>query len=437
VTLLVISPDYASHLLPLATLATAWRDRGERVIVATGEATASIVESFGFERVELRLGRGSNPGTIRAEEQPEEEDDSLRGFFDATRRGMVPTLAYQARERLTDLMWQPVETARRVQDVVAAVGADAILVDHLAFSARLALDAMRVRYADVVLGHPSALPVGDELYGFPPEWPSAFRPAPEELAELRALCARVGDNFTREWNTALAELDPLAAPSPDAFAGHGELLMFNYPQELADPVRSGMLSPHVYLGSAVRGEAPDPQVDAWLAAGRSESGQEPFVYVSFGSFLSVRGDVLARVAAAIRVCGLRAAIAVGSADRAELGELPTDWLVREFLPQVTLLDSATLAVTHGGNNSVTEAVTAGVPMLVLPFSTDQFAGAAAIERAGIGAALDPNSATAGQIEAALRSLLAADRSPSRELADSLQAMPGRERAFDALSSVTS
>jgi zeaxanthin glucosyltransferase len=178
-------------------------------------------------------------------------------------------------------------------------------------------------------------------------------------------------------------------------------------------------------------------VDAWLAAGRSESGQEPFVYVSFGSFLSVRGDVLARVAAAIRVCGLRAAIAVGSADRAELGELPTDWLVREFLPQVTLLDSATLAVTHGGNNSVTEAVTAGVPMLVLPFSTDQFAGAAAIERAGIGAALDPNSATAGQIEAALRSLLAADRSPSRELADSLQAMPGRERAFDALSSVTS
>ena len=34
VTLLVISPDYASHLLPLATLATAWRDAGERVVVA-------------------------------------------------------------------------------------------------------------------------------------------------------------------------------------------------------------------------------------------------------------------------------------------------------------------------------------------------------------------------------------------------------------------
>ena len=27
-TLLVISPDYASHLVPLATLATAWQDAG-------------------------------------------------------------------------------------------------------------------------------------------------------------------------------------------------------------------------------------------------------------------------------------------------------------------------------------------------------------------------------------------------------------------------
>lgn len=433
-TLLVISPDYASHLLPLATLATAWRDRGQRVVVATGEATAALVASFGFERVDLRLGRGSNPGTIRAEEQPEEEDDSLRGFFDATRRGMLPTLRYQAQERLTDLMWQPVETARAVQRVVASVAPDAILVDHLAFSARLALDAGRVPYADVLLGHPSALPVGDELYGFPPEWPRAFAPDTTELEELRALCGRVSESFTREWNAALAELDPLASPSADAFAGHGDLLLLNYPQQLADPARDRMLPPHVYLGSAVRGEASDPEVDAWLA-----SSDEPFVYVSFGSFLSVRADVLARVCAAVRACGLRAAVATGSADRAELeqlGELPADWLVREFLPQVTLLGSATLAVTHGGNNSVTEAATAGVPMLVLPFSTDQFAGAAAIERSGIGEALDPNDATVDQLTAALRRLLTAERSATDSLARLLQSEPGRERAFAALSSIS-
>ncbi|MEO5745493.1 MAG: glycosyltransferase, partial [Terracoccus sp.] len=161
-TLLVISPDYASHLYPLATLATAWRAAGERVVVATGPATDSIVSAFGFERVGLQLGRGSNPGVIRADAQPEGEDDALRGFFAATRRGAVATLEFQARARGADLLWNPVGVARAVQDVIDEVRPDEIIVDHLAFGARLALTATGTRHADVVLGHPSALTVGDE-----------------------------------------------------------------------------------------------------------------------------------------------------------------------------------------------------------------------------------------------------------------------------------
>ncbi len=123
-TLLVISPDYASHLLPLATLATAWQARGERVVVATGPATADIVSEFGFERIDLRLGRGSNPGVIAAENQPPDEGESLRGFFEATRRGAVATLTYQASERLVDLMWEPAASAKATQRIVERVAPD-------------------------------------------------------------------------------------------------------------------------------------------------------------------------------------------------------------------------------------------------------------------------------------------------------------------------
>jgi UDP:flavonoid glycosyltransferase YjiC (YdhE family) len=393
-TLLIISPDYASHLLPLATLGTAWRDRGERVVVATGPATAAIVESFGFERVNLQLGKGSNPGVIRAEDQPKGEDDALRGFFDATRRGPVETLVFQAEARLSDLMWEPVRQARAVQQIVAELQPDAIIVDHLAFSARVGLVAGRIPHADVVLGHPSALPVPGELYGFPPEWPSTITPSDESLSSLRELCERVSTSFTAEWNDALLSLDPTAAPSPDAFAEHGDLLLFNYPESLAVPGR--VTAPHVYLGSAVRDEPIDSEVADWLSV------DKPFVYVSFGSFLSVRGDVLSRVVAALEALGVRAAIALGSA---EPFDVPDGWLVREFLPQVTLLRSAAAAVTHGGNNSVTEASTYGVPLLVLPFSTDQFAGAAALERAGHGVVLPPNTATVDELADALSRVL--------------------------------
>ena len=429
-TLLVVSPDYASHLYPLATLATAWRDAGERVVVATGPATDGIVRGFGFEREHLQLGRGSNPGVIRAEDQPRGEDEALRGFFAATRQGAVPTLSFQARARRTDLLWDPVGVAHEVLRVVERVRPDAVVVDHLAFSARLALSSAGIRHADVVLGHPSALTVGDEVYGLPPVFPRRVQPAPEELAGLRHLCESVRDEFTEQWNAALATLAPGAAPSRDAFAETGDVLLLNYPGELHPEDRTRLLPPHAFLGSAVREEPRDDEVERWLAA-----DDRPVAYVSLGSFLSVRSDVLARIVEALRGLELRVAVAAGSTPPAALGIVPDSWLVRPVLPQVTLLRHAVLAVSHGGNNSVTEALTAGVPLVVLPLSTDQFAGAAALEDAGLGEALDPNSASPGEIRDAASRLLTLDEPVRRRLdalRDALVETPGAARARSAL-----
>jgi UDP:flavonoid glycosyltransferase YjiC (YdhE family) len=431
VTLLVISPDYASHLYPLATLATAWREAGERVVVATGPATDDIVQGFGYERAELRLGRGSNPGVIRAEDQPRGEDDALQGFFDATRRGAVETLEFQARARRDDLLWDPVGTARDVVRVLDTVQPDDVIVDHLAFSARIALSANGIRHADVVLGHPTALVVDGEVYGCPPAFPRCIRPAAAALAGLRHLCERVRDDFTSQWNDALSTLAPGAPPSDDAFAEAGDVLLLNYPGELHPAERTAALPPHAFLGSAVRAEPADREVVDWLAA----DDERPIVYVSLGSFLSVRSDVLARVAEALRGLDVRVALASGSARRADLGPLPSPWLIRDVLPQVALLGRAALTVTHGGNNSVTEALTAGVPLLVLPLSTDQFAGAAALEEAAVGEALDPNSATPQELRDAVVRLLGLPTPRRRRLLDlagPLRLEPGPARARAAV-----
>jgi len=185
----------------------------------------------------------------------------------------------------------------------------------------------------------------------------------------------------------------------------------------------------------VRAEVRDAEVEDWLADARAAGDDRPLVYVSFGSFLSVRGDVLARVTDALRGLDVRVALATGSTDPAELGPIPDSWLVRGFLPQVALLGAAALAVTHGGNNSVTEAMTAGVPLLVLPFSTDQFAGAEAVETNGFGLSLAPNTATAPELRDAALAVLAlpaADRARLDTLSASLRDGAGPRRAYEAL-----
>jgi zeaxanthin glucosyltransferase len=426
VTLLVVSPDYASHLFPLLALAGAWAEVGDRVVVATGPGVAGHVERAGFERVDLILGRGSNPGTARVDEQPHGEDENLRAFFAATRQGALATLRLQAELRRNDLLWQPVETARRTIEVVETVRPEAIVVDHLAFGATIGLRSAGIPYADVVLGHPSALPVAGERYGVPPSWPGALRPDAADLADLEGLADEVARRFTESYVGALRVLDPGAAGVDDAFEAHGTSVLFSYPADLHDPLRTARLPDrHAFLGSLVRHEAPDEAAAGWLAA---DDGR-PIVVVSFGTFLSARSDVLARIAAALRGLEVRVALATGSTHPAELGPLPADWLVRPFIPQVALVRQAALAITHGGNNGVTEALTAGAPLLVLPFSTDQFAIAADLERSGLGIALDPNAADASVIRAAAGRLLGEPyRSVAARLGAALRADPGPGRA---------
>jgi zeaxanthin glucosyltransferase len=427
-TLLVITPEYASHALPLLTVAEAWQRRGQRVVVATGPALAPLIRSAGMEYTELIMSRGSNAGVVRTRQARDEEARSLEAFFEATRLGMIETLRYQAEQRATDLLWRPGQVARRTMRIVDSHAPDAILVDHLAFAATIGLRALGAPYGDVVLGHPTALPVGDELYGVPDAWPHVLSPDAVELESLRATSRGVSEAFTCAYNETLSTMSPTAPLVDDAFAAHGDLVLLNYPAALHGPTRTARLPHHAFLGSSVRAESSDPDTTEWM----ERPDPRPIVVVSLGTFLSARVDVLARIAAALRKVDVRVAMAIGANDRAAIGEVPTDWLVRTSLPQVALLEHASLLITHGGNNSITEALTFGVPMLVLPFSTDQFDGAAAVERGLAGVALDPNTAPRPLIAGAARGLLRNPPPAPGFMGSLLRAQPGPELAYDAM-----
>ena len=63
-----------------------------------------------------------------------------------------------------------------------------------------------------------------------------------------------------------------------------------------------------------------------------------------------------------------------------------------------MLKQARLFITHGGMNSVSEAFVYGVPMLVIPFVSDQPVNARQVQKLGLGKVLDHNDITADKLK---------------------------------------
>ncbi|WP_268254297.1 glycosyltransferase, partial [Streptomyces capoamus] len=84
--------------------------------------------------------------------------------------------------------------------------------------------------------------------------------------------------------------------------------------------------------------------------------------------------------------------------------LPGHVHVTERVPQPLLLEAADLFVTHGGFNSIREAMRTGTPLAVLPHFGDQHANAERVEELGFGRRVADRSA--GGIADVCRKLLA-------------------------------
>jgi UDP:flavonoid glycosyltransferase YjiC (YdhE family) len=380
VSVLVISPDYASHYGPLAVIGRAVRACGGHVVVATGPTLRASVESDGFEWRPLRLGASSNDGVAAP-------DASIERFIAATSEGPISTIRRQALDRERDLLWEPERVATDIAQLCSEVDPDEVLVDHVSFGSTLGMYATGRSFVTLVPGHPSQLPLGAERYGVPAEWPSHLRQDARDLVDLERLVDRVTTAFTTRWNDAVARVAPDRDAVGDAFRVHGRRVLYNSVPALTSTARSVMLpADHRFVGPLTRDEALPDEYRSW--AERNDDRTQ--VYVALGTFLSHRGDVLGRLADALRQLDARASIATGATPPALLGRVPTDWVVAPRLPQVALMSHADLVVHHGGNNSVQEALAAGARQLVMPFSTDQFANAADLERLGAATVTSPN-----------------------------------------------
>jgi UDP:flavonoid glycosyltransferase YjiC (YdhE family) len=116
----------------------------------------------------------------------------------------------------------------------------------------------------------------------------------------------------------------------------------------------------------------------------------------------------------------------------KLIELAPNMTGAEFLPQPAILPEVDLVITHGGNNTLTESIHFGKPMIVLPLFWDQHDNAQRVAECGFGVRLPSYEFEDAQLRDSIERLLASRDLRLGEASARLHGQPGTVKAADLI-----
>ena len=136
----------------------------------------------------------------------------------------------------------------------------------------------------------------------------------------------------------------------------------------------------------------------------------PVICVSIGTILKGAETFFRACIDAFRNEAVTVVVSAGKDfDISKLGNIPHNFMIRNRIPQIAVLKQSALFITHGGMNSVSEAMIHGVPMLVIPFVSDQPVNAQQVARLGLGRVLDYKTITPKNLKEAAFSAIESDQ----------------------------
>ncbi|WP_214413454.1 glycosyltransferase [Sphaerisporangium fuscum] len=392
------------------------RRRGHRVVFAAEASWKGKLEALGFEEDLVDLA------------PPAEEEQDPGQFWKDFIRDTAPeyrksTLAQL--ETVTKPIWEALIDGVKycepqLKAIIERVRPDVIVEDNvITFPALLTAGKPFVRIVSCnpleVKGEDvppvfSGLPAGDRS-----EW-EAFR------AEY--------DRTHREIWTAFNEwvVEQGAPALPDLeFVHEGDLNLYVFP-EIADYTDARPLDASWHrLDSSVRETDEAFEPPASLAG-----GEGALVYFSLGSLGSADVELMQRVIDVLATTPHRYIVSKGPLH--EEIKLAGNMWGAEFVPQTKIIPLVDLVITHGGNNTTTEALHFGKPMILLPLFWDQYDNAQRMDELGLGVRLPTYTFTDEDLLGALDRLLGdtALRARLAEAGEEIRRRDGLHRAADLI-----
>ena len=165
--------------------------------------------------------------------------------------------------------------------------------------------------------------------------------------------------------------------------------------------------------------------------------ENPVIYISIGTILKGGENFFRACLEAFEKENVTVVLSVGNFDISRLKHIPENFVIRNRVPQMAVLKQASLFITHGGMNSVSEAMVSGVPMLVIPFVSDQPVNSRQVEKLGLGKVLDYKTITADTLRDAAFAVMEDPkiRGSLRKIQEEIACAPGNAGAVRIIEDV--
>ncbi|MGX1832039.1 macrolide family glycosyltransferase [Paenibacillus taichungensis] len=159
------------------------------------------------------------------------------------------------------------------------------------------------------------------------------------------------------------------------------------------------------------------------------------IYISLGTIFNQALDFYKLCLEALGNTDYTIVMSVGDRTQiTDVGAIPENFIVKHYVPQMDVLQSAKLFITHGGMNSTNEGLYYGVPLIIIPQSADQPIIAEQVVSRGAGLRLQMQTLTANQLREAVDHVLSVPsfEKAAANLRESFRKSGGYDYAVDAI-----
>ena len=414
---------FTGHVHGQLSVATALAARGHEVAFYTGVAAQKAVADAGAFRV-FPMRAVDEPAAARSVETLElgrqSGHNDVRGLRRAFREWLVETIPGQ----ITDL-----------QPILEEFAPDVIACDMSMWGPQLVLSGtspVPVAVSSTFLGPlvpgRDAPPAG---VGFPPPHGAAARLAYAGVLRLADLAA-IGLRRRVDEIRASYGLGPLGC-SVNEFTGRLPLYLVPSVREL-DYGRTDLPASVHYVGPCNWQPARDRQITSWLA---DIPSTRPWVHVTESTLRA--GDPFLLKAAVAGLAGQPYEVIATTGQHRNpetmgLGPIASNVHLTQWVNHEELLPRCSVVVTTGGAATITAALLAGAPMVVVPTTWDKPDNARRVVEAGAGVRLSPRKCTPESLQDAVQRVLqdTVMRQRARDMGARLAAAPGPNGAAELL-----